>query len=811
MASKEEVEAACMPLFLGIGLDETVAKNATKNPKFAKTLEEVIHEAGAASGCPKAKGNLLYAVASKYPANALCHRPMLLGYIMCEHMKSNAQLDGAFEYLRRVGTTEVDKKALEEAAGVGVVVTPDQIKAAVAEEVEGSKEKLLAERYRVNMNVLLGAVTRKLKWADGALVRSTLESAVEALLGPKTEADLAPPEPKKKTKAPPAPQQPAAAAAAAAAAPAKEDKAAEAQTAEPAAAAPPDDPYSFLPKPEVNNGVHTTVNFSDGRIMRIANSPEALSAHLDRTGGKVMTRFPPEPNGYLHIGHAKAMFVDFGMARHYGGQCYLRYDDTNPEAEKLEYIQHIEEIVSWMGWQPWKITYSSDYFQALYDLAVQLIKSGHAYVCHQSKEEIEASREKREPSPWRDRPIEESLRLFDDMRRGLVEEGKATLRMKMDHKNENYNMFDLIAYRIKFTPHPHAGDKWCIYPSYDYTHCLVDSLEDITHSLCTLEFETRRASYYWLLEVLGLYKPVVWEYSRLNITYNVMSKRKLNKLVMGGYVNGWDDPRLLTLAGLRRRGVPSTSINAFCRDIGITRNENIIALHRLEHHVRSELDATSPRTLAVLRPLKVVITNMPADHFEEVEARTFPGREGSEAYKVPLTRVVYIEATDFRLKDEKDYYGLAPGKSVMLRYAYPITCTSFRQDPATGQVVELEATYDPDHYKAGRKPPKGVLNWVSQPAPGQEPPTFEARLYDTLFKSEDPGALEAWLEDLNPDSLLKLSGCVMTPRLAAAKVGDRFQFERLGYFAVDPESTPGSLVFNRTVTLKESKPVSLKK
>ncbi|KXZ51794.1 hypothetical protein GPECTOR_11g237 [Gonium pectorale] len=825
MASKEEQDAASMALFLGIGLEETVAKNALKNPKFTKVLEEVIHEAGAASGCPKAKGNLLYTVASKFPANALSHRPMLLGYVMCEHMKSNAQLDGAFEYLRKVGSTEVDKKALEESAGVGVVVTQEQILAAVAAEVEANKEKLLAERvrrnelgassvtqeqilaavaaeveankekllaerYRVNLNVLLGGVTRKLKWADGAAVRSALEAAVEALLGPKTEADLAPPEPKKKVKAPAQPAAP------------KEEKPKE---DEPSAPAPPDDPYAFLPKPDENNVVHTTVNFSDGRIMRIANTPEALASHLARTGGKVVTRFPPEPNGYLHIGHAKAMFVDFGMARQYDGVCYLRYDDTNPEAEKMEYITHIQEIARWMGWEPWKITYSSDYFQQLYDLAVELIKSGHAYVCHQTKAEIEVSRDKRLPSPWRDRPIEESLRLFDDMRRGLVEEGKATLRMKMDYKNENYNMFDMIAYRIKFVPHPHAGDKWCIYPSYDYTHCIVDSLEDITHSLCTLEFETRRASYYWLLDVLGMYKPVVWEYSRLNITNNVMSKRRLNKLVMGGFVNGWDDPRLLTLAGLRRRGVPPTAVNAFCRDIGITRNENLVPLHRLEHHVRAELDATSPRALAVLRPLKVVITNMPEGHFEEVEAKTFPGRDGSESYKVPLTQVVYIEATDFRLKDEKDYYGLAPGKSVLLRYAYPITCTSYTQDPATGAITELAATYDPDYYTAGHKPPKGVLNWVSQPAPGQDPPTFEARLYEPLFKSEDPGNMDAWLEDLNPDSLQKLSGCVMTARLAEAKVGDRFQFERLGYFAVDTDSAPGALVFNRTVTLKESK------
>mmetsp|Transcript_9586 Transcript_9586/g.20421 ORF Transcript_9586/g.20421 Transcript_9586/m.20421 type:complete len:801 (+) Transcript_9586:112-2514(+) len=790
MASREETEAEALALFVGIGLDETVAKNALKNPKFCKTLVEIVHEAKAASGCPKAKGNLLYTVASKFPANALVHRPKLLEYIMDERIKANNQLDGAHDYLKKIGTTALDLTTLEEASGVGVVITADQIKAAVAEAIKANEAKLKEERYHCNLNIILGGVTRGLKWADGGAVRAELEAQVEALLGPKTEEDLKPPEKKAKAKPAKAPEESAP----------KAKPAAEAKPAEPAV---PEDPYAFLPKPAENNQVHTTVNFSDGRIMRIANTPEKLSQHLAATSNKVVTRFPPEPNGYLHIGHAKAMFVDFGMARQYDGVCYLRYDDTNPEAEKLEYIEHIQEIVAWMGWKPWKITYSSDYFDQLYDFAVQLIKSGNAYVCHQTKDEIEVSREKREPSPWRDRPIEESLKLFEDMRRGVVDEGKATLRMKMDHKNDNYNMFDLIAYRIKFTEHPHAGDKWCIYPSYDYTHCLVDALENITHSLCTLEFESRRASYYWLLEVLDTYKPFVWEYARLNITNTVMSKRKLNKLVMGGYVNGWDDPRLLTLAGMRRRGVTSTSINNFCREIGITRNDNMIPMHKLEYHIRTDLDATSPRTLAVLRPLRIVITNLPESHFEECDAKVFPGRS-EDSYKVPFTRVVYIEETDFKEADEKDYYGLAPGKAVMLRYAYAITCTGFKKDPVTGRVVELSA--EADLQPAGKKPPKGILNWVAQPRPGQEPLKIEVRLYDYLFKSEDPGTMDTWLEDLNPGSLEVVANAYGNPALAAAKPGDRFQFERLGYFAVDPDSKAGSLVVNRTVTLKESFP-----
>nr|GEW77335.1 glutamine--tRNA ligase-like [Tanacetum cinerariifolium] len=481
-----------------------------------------------------------------------------------------------------------------------------------------------------------------------------------------------------------------------------------------------------------------------------------------------------------------------------------RFDDTNPEAEKKEYIDHIEEIVGWMGWKPFKITYTSDYFQELYDLAVELIRRGYAYVDHQTGDEIKEYREKKMNSPWRDRPISESLKLFNDMKEGRIDEGKATLRMKQDMQSDNGNMYDLIAYRIKFTPHPHAGDKWCIYPSYDYAHCIVDSVENITHSLCTLEFETRRASYYWLLDALSLYQPYVWEYSRLNITNTVMSKRKLNRLVTENHVDGWDDPRLMTLAGLRRRGVTSTAINTFVRGIGITRSDgSMIRLERLEYHVREELNKTASRTMVVLHPLKVVITNLESSSVIDLDAKKWPDAPNDDAssyYKVPFSHVIYIEQTDFRLKDSKDYYGLAPGKTVLLRYAFPIKCTEVVLSEDKTTVSEIRAEYDPDK----KTKPKGVLHWVAEPSPGVDPLKVEVRLFDKLFKSENPGELDNWLDDLNPESKVVIPCAYGVPPLKYAEVEDKFQFERLGYFVADKDSTPEKLIFNRIVTLRDT-------
>ncbi|XP_057477930.1 glutamine--tRNA ligase [Actinidia eriantha] len=775
-----------LDLFLKIGLDERTAKNTIANNKVTANLTAVIQEASVTDGCDRATGNLLYTVATKFPTNALVHRPTLLQYIISSKIKTPAQLEAAFSFFSTTGSENFKINEFEETCGVGVEVSVEDIKCIVTEIFEEHKNAILEQRYRTNVGELFGHVRKRQPWADPKIVKQLIDANLCALLGERTVADDEKPIKKKKEK------------------PVKVEEPIAAVDAPPQPSEEELNPYSIFPSPEENYKVHTEIFFSDRPVLRACNSRETLEKHLKATKGKVFTRFPPEPNGYLHIGHAKAMFVDFGLAKDRGGSCYLRYDDTNPEAEKKEYIDHIEEIVRWMEWEPFKITYTSDYFQDLYELAVELIRRGHAYVDHQTPEEIKEYREKKMNSPWRDRPISESLKLFDEMKRGMIEEGKATLRMKQDMQSDNFNMYDLIAYRIKFTPHPHAGDKWCIYPSYDYAHCIVDSLENITHSLCTLEFETRRASYYWLLDALGLYQPYVWEYSRLNVTNTVMSKRKLNRLVTEKWVDGWDDPRLMTLAGLRRRGVTSTSINDFVRGIGITRSDcSLIRLNRLEFHIREELNKEAPRTMVVLHPLKVVITNLEAGSLMDLDAKKKPDaqiEDASSFYKVPFSSIVYIEHSDFRMKDSKDYYGLAPGKSVLLRYAFPIKCTDVILADDKETVLEVRAEYDPSK----RTKPKGVLHWVAEPSPGVDPVKVEVRLFDRLFLSENPAELDNWLGDLNPESKVVIPSAYAVPSLKSAAVGERFQFERLGYFVVDKDSTPEKLVFNRTVTLRDT-------
>lgn len=788
MAVKDENSEKPLELFLKIGLDERTARNTVANNKVTANLTAVINEAEVTEGCERAIGNLLYTVATKYPANALVHRPTLLKYVVSSKIKSPAQLEAAFAFFTAVGSENFKLNEFEETCGVGVEVPVEEIERTVNEIFEENKSVILEKRYRTNVGELLGGVRKKHPWGDPKIAKQLVDTKLYELLGERTAADDEKPTKKKEKKEKPAKV---------------EDKVA-AKDAPVQLSEEELNPFSIFPSPEDNIKVHTEVFFSNGSVLRCCNSREKLEKHLKVTGGKVFTRFPPEPNGYLHIGHAKAMFVDFGLAKERGGCCYLRYDDTNPEAEKKEYINHIEEIVEWMGWKPFKITYTSDYFQELYELAVELIRRGHAYVDHQTAEEIKEYREKKMNSPWRDRPIEESLKLFDDMKQGLIEEGKATLRMKQDMQSDNFNMYDLIAYRIKFTPHPHAGDKWCIYPSYDYAHCIVDSLENITHSLCTLEFETRRASYYWLLHALDLYQPYVWEYSRLNVTNTVMSKRKLNFIVTNKHVDGWDDPRLMTLAGLRRRGVTASSINAFVRGIGITRSDgSLIRLDRLEHHIREELNKTAPRALVVLHPLKVVITNLDSGSAMNLDAKRWPDApadDDSAFYKVPFSSVIYIERSDFRMKDSKDYYGLAPGKSALLRYAFPIKCTDVVLADDKETILEIRAEYD----ASKKTKPKGVLHWVSEPSPGVDPLKVEVRLFEKLFNSENPAELDNWLGDLNTESKMVIPAAYAVSSLRGATVGDRFQFERLGYFAVDTDSTPEKLVFNRTVTLKDS-------
>lgn len=807
MSSREEAQAEAEAAFIRCGLPEKTAKEVATNAKQREEAMAVLTEVGAQGGCSKAQGNTLIMLAPKFPKNALTHRKAFLeNYVMTNKVKTDDQWKEAMKFLETLGSkelTESKTKELEEAAGIGVHMTDEQIDTLIQEAVEQNKMSIQSQRYLFGWNTEFAELKRtSLKWADGKVAKAKWSAKQLELLGPETAEDKAAKAAGKgKVKKPKA-------------APVANGKApaAAGQGAELPAELGRDifnEAAGHFANPQSNNKVHTTVTFSDGRPpMHISNTAAQLRRHLEQTGGAVVTRFPPEPNGYLHIGHAKAMFIDFGLAKERCGHCLLRFDDTNPTAEKQEYIDHIEDICSWLGWAPVKVTHSAHYFEELHQFAVQLIRDGLAYVCQQMPDEIKDSREKKQGSPWRDRPIAENLKLFEDMRRGLVDEGKMTLRLRMDPGNENYNMRDLIAYRVKFAAHPKAGDAWCIYPSYDYTHCIVDSLENVTHSLCTLEFESRRASYFWLLEVLGLFKPVVWEYSRLNLAHNVMSKRKLNKLATGGLVKGWDDPRLLTLAGLRRRGVSPQAINSFCRELSATRSDTLIGLDRLEHHIRGELDTAAPRALAVLHPLKVVLEGLTGE--QQVTCRRWPpgsstSAKGDETYQAPLSSTVYIEQTDFREDGQvKDFYGLAPGREVLLRFGCIIKCTGVKKEG--GQVIELTATAREP--AKGERPPKGVLNWVAEPL-GKAVPRFEARLYDILFRSrnpaEIPGDADEWIQDLNPESCVTVQGALAGPGLANAKPGDRFQLERLGYFCVDPDSAPDHLVLNRTCSLKATK------
>jgi glutaminyl-tRNA synthetase len=528
-------------------------------------------------------------------------------------------------------------------------------------------------------------------------------------------------------------------------------------------------------------------------------------------GGRVVTRFPPEPNGQLHIGHAKSICLNFGVAEEFGGICHLRYDDTNPTAEEVEYVESIQEDVRWLGCDWGEHCYfASDYFQRLYEFAVELIAKGLAYVDDLSSEEITALRgtltEPGSDSPHRTRSVTDNLDLFERMKAGEFENGERVLRAKIDMASTNLVMRDPILYRVHKVEHHRTGNKWCIYPMYDFAHCLSDAIESVTHSLCTLEFLDHRAIYDWLIEhVDAPSRPEQTEFARGNLTYTVLSKRVLLQLVEGGHVSGWDDPRMPSLAGIRRRGYPPAAIRRFWREIGVARRDNTIQLERLEHAVREELNAHAPRAMAVLRPLRVVIENYPEDRVEELDAVNNPEDPEMGTRKVPFSRVLYIERDDFMEDPPRKFFRLAPGREVRLRYAYFITCTDVVKD-ASGEIVELRCTYDPETRGGdapdGRKV-KGTLHWVS----AAHAVTGEARLYDKLFSVEDPLDMPAGREFtryLNPESLVRLDDCRFEPSLATAEPGYRVQFERLGYFCVDPDSRPGALVFNRTVTLRDT-------
>jgi len=531
-----------------------------------------------------------------------------------------------------------------------------------------------------------------------------------------------------------------------------------------------------------------------------------------KNDGRVVTRFPPEPNGYLHIGHAKSICLNFGVAREWEGRCHLRFDDTNPTAEDVEYVESIERDVRWLGFD-WgeHLYFASDYYSRLHDYAVELIRRGHAYVCDLSGDQLREYRGTlKEPgrnSPWRDRSIEENLGLFARMRTGEFAPGSRTLRAKIDMASPVIVMRDPVIYRIQKAHHHRTGDAWCIYPMYDFAHCLSDMIEGITHSLCTLEFSDNRAVYDWILDRLETpCHPQQIEFARLNLTYTVMSKRVLKRLVEEGHVRDWDDPRMPTLSGMRRRGYTPEAIRDFCENVGIARSDNTVQFEQLEFCLRKDLNRKAPRVMAVLDPLRVVIENYPEGRVERLEAVNNPEDPSAGTREVPFSRVIYVERDDFMENPPRKFFRLAPGREVRLRYAYFITCKEVVKDPNTGEIVELRCTYDPatrgGDAPDGRKV-KATLHWVA----AETSLSAEVRVYEHLFSKPDPYDLPTGgdvMDNLNPGSLTVLADCRVEPCLADAKPGSYYQFERKGYFAVDEDTRPGRLVFNRTATLRDT-------
>jgi len=530
-----------------------------------------------------------------------------------------------------------------------------------------------------------------------------------------------------------------------------------------------------------------------------------------RFGGRVQTRFPPEPNGYLHIGHAKAIHINFGTAARFGGLCNLRFDDTNPTREEVEYVDSMKEDIHWLGYD-WgdREFYASDYYEQLYEWAELLIGKGKAYVCDLSADLVRAYRgtltEPGRESPYRNRSVEENLDLFRRMRAGEFPNGARTLRAKIDMAAANINLRDPVMYRILHTTHHRTGDRWCIYPTYDWAHGQSDSIEGVTHSLCSLEFENNRPLYDWFLDQLGVRHPQQIEFARLNLTYTVMSKRVLRRLVEEGYVAGWDDPRMPTLRGLRRRGYTRQAILAFQSAIGVDKTNSTVDISLLEHYLRQDLNRRAPRAMVVLRPLRLVLVNYPEGQVEEMVCVNNPEDPSMGTRKVPFSRVLYVEQGDFREDPPKKFWRLSPGREVRLRYAYLITCVGVVKDEGTGEVIELHCTYDPATRGGGApdgRRVKGTLHWVS----AEHAVEAEVRLYDRLFLKPDPFEPEEgqdFTANLNPNSLEVLASCRVEPGLAGAAPGSIYQFERQGYFCVDPDSTPGHLIFNRSVALRDT-------
>ena len=782
------------------GLDEKKIAEILKKKKLAERVKFVLDESKV-DKIEKEVANMLISIAEKLNP-AYNHRlPVLIKYVLSKDISTTHQLDFAIDFLKKKGEENVTEDEFKEKCGIGLKISEDDIKKELDEIIKNYEEKLKKERYKFQTVKILSELRKKFTFVDPKLTKKIVDEEIDKILGGKNQEEIEEEKLRKEFDT-------------------LKKKQKDKKTFTEEDKKRLEEIKNNLKKYDEKEKSLKTENEEEksekdklstlmARDMKSSlNPPELLKKHLEFTKGKIYTRFPPEPNGYLHLGHAKAMRFDFGQAEKAGGYTYLRLDDTNPEKETKEYIDSIKENCEWLGYKPFKVTYASDYFDDLYRIAVQLIKEGKAYVDDLPKAVISEYRTQKKDSPYRNRTVEENLKLFEQMKQGRFEEKEKCLRLKIDMKHDNPCMRDPVAYRIKYVPHPHAGDKWCIYPTYDFTHCLNDSLENITHSLCTLEFEIRRDSYYWLLEAAHMYRPFVWEFSRLNVTHIVVSKRKLIQLVTSHTTNGWDDPRMPTINGLRRRGYTADSINKFVDSVGVTRrgNENIISIKLLENAIKTDLDTKAPRTMAVINPLKVVLTNL--NENVVIDTPLFPKlKEKGGVRKVTLTKTIFIESNDFKEKvdnNKKPFFGLTPEQEVGLKYAGAIKLTEIKKDP-NGKILELHCTYD-----SSPKKTTGRIHWISD----VDSTTAELRLYDYLFLSDDPfhaneeGVSHDPMDDVNPNSLVTKYHSLVNKELCKnCKSGDHFQFERLGYFVVDPdtEGNKGRYVFNLTVDLGDGK------
>lgn len=798
MASVEELTQ----LFSNVGFEEPKVKEIVKNKKVSTSLESLIKAAPQETKWDKSTRALAHNLASQIKGNELPNQELIVSSILDGSLKTALQVDAAYKYVKEEGE-KASVEGLKENAGVGIVITEDQVRSRVIKYIEDNKEVILKERYKLVPGIFATVKNLpELKWAEPRYFKPVIDQEILKVLGPKDERDIVKKEKKKK----------------------KETK-------------------SSSTKVEKTSGSERTM-FNEGflgDLHKVGENPQAypelMAEHLRATGGKVRTRFPPEPNGYLHIGHSKAIMVNFGYAKYHNGVCYLRFDDTNPEAEAPEYFESIKRMVSWLGFEPWKITYSSDYFDKLYDLAEVLIKNGKAYVCHCTAEEIKRGRGiKEDGTPGgervacvhRDRPIEENLEEFRKMRDGVYKPGEAILRMKQDLSSPSPQMWDLIAYRVLNAPHPRTGDKWKIYPTYDFTHCLVDSFENITHSLCTTEFYLSRESYEWLCDQVHVFRPAQREYGRLNITGTVLSKRKIAKLVNEGIVRGWNDPRLFTLEAIRRRGVPPGAILSFINTLGVTTSTTNIQVVRFESAIRKYLEDTTARLMFVLDPVEVVVDNLPEDYEEMV---TIPYRPGTPEFgdrTVPFTKKFFIERSDFsEVADDKEFFRLTPTQPVgLIKVPYTVSFQSVDRD-SDGKIVRIHVKYDNDQAKA--KKPKAYIQWVPFSAKHNSPVAIsETRVYNQLFNSENPSSHpEGYLNDINPESeivyakslvehnfdhVIKNSPWVVNSVKESPfyveeekdrKEVCRFQAMRVGYFTLDKDSEDGKIILNRIVSLKD--------